>query len=326
MGVHHLPQQLDIDGALGLLTKVREDRDASIALDFEDLKYAENSAALLLAVELKTIRVRRPDDHFEAQNSDDETEALGYLKHIGFFRYLGALIGKAPGQASGSEAYIPITIVDIRKLRSYWPSELDRPIGQLVSYEAERLAKIVTLSNSLTIWRPVSYCLREVIRNVFEHARIDTCAIAAQRYGGSIEVAIADTGIGILRSLRERFEDLPSDPDALEMALQPGVSRVAATDDSGWGNSGFGLYVLSELGRQAGSFDLLSGRGHIRLPSSSSKTSVPTQFSGTFLRLELKKPKGKNFESFIREIIEEGERKAASSPFPRRASKSTRSF
>jgi hypothetical protein len=30
-----------------------------------------------------------------------------------------ALIGQAPGQARGSAAYMPITIVDIEKLRSY---------------------------------------------------------------------------------------------------------------------------------------------------------------------------------------------------------------
>src|SRR5258708_39580502 len=124
-------------------------------------------------------------------------------------------------------------IVDMRKMRSERSAEIDSQTGELVPYEAERLAKIVTLRNSCTIWRPVSYCLREAIRNVFEHARIDTCAIAAQRYGGTIEVAIADTGLCILRSLRERCEDLSSDPDELEMALQPGVSRVAATDDRG---------------------------------------------------------------------------------------------
>ena len=327
MASHSLPRHLNVDAALKLLASVRDDQDSSVSIDFGNLQYAESSAALLLATELKTIRKRRPNDFFDAPNSGLEIEAHGYLKHIGFFRHLGLSIGKAPGQASGSDAYLPITIVDIRKLRSYWPTVSDRPVGKLVDSEAERLAKILTQSNSIKIWRPISYCLREVIRNVFEHAQTHTCAVAAQRYGGSIEIAIADTGIGILGSLGQAFEDLKNDDDALEMALRPGISRISAAEagDNEWGNSGFGLYVLSELGRRTGSFALLSGRGYVKLPLPKGAAAVPSEFTGTFLRLEVEKPKGKNFETFIREIIEEGERKAAISPFPRRASKSTRS-
>ena len=43
----------------------------------------------------------------------------------------------------------------------------------------------------------VSYCLREVIRNVFEHAQTDTCTVMAQRYSdGAAEIAIIDNGMG----------------------------------------------------------------------------------------------------------------------------------
>jgi hypothetical protein len=109
---HSLPQHLDIDAAFGLLSRVRDDRDSSVSIDFANLQYAENSAALLLATELKTIRKQRPSDSFSAPNSDGEAPPHSYLKHIGFFRYLGLSIGKAPGQASGSHAYFPITIVE----------------------------------------------------------------------------------------------------------------------------------------------------------------------------------------------------------------------
>jgi hypothetical protein len=325
---HRFPQHLNVDAALKLLADVRNDNDSSVSIDFGDLDYAESSASLLLATELKTIRKQRRNDSFNAPNSDRETGAHGYLKHIGFFRHLGLSIGKAPGQASGSEAYFPITIVDIRKLRSCWPAEAARPVGKLVAFEAENLAKILTQSNSIKVWRPVSYCLREIIRNVFEHAQTDTCALAAQRYGGSIEIAIADTGVGILGSLRQTFRDLQDDAEALGMALRPGVSRVPAEEagDEDWGNSGFGLYVLSEIGRRAGSFLLLSGRAYVKLARSGATDTVPSRFTGTFLKLEVERPKGKNFEGFIQEIIKEGERAAATLPSPRRASKSTGSI
>jgi hypothetical protein len=106
---HRLPNHLDVDAALRMLAFVRDDRDSSVSIDFGDLEYAESSAALLLATELKTIRKQRPNDSFNAPNSNSEGQAHSYLKHIGFFRHLGLLFGKAPGQASGSHTYFPIT-------------------------------------------------------------------------------------------------------------------------------------------------------------------------------------------------------------------------
>jgi hypothetical protein len=151
-------------------------------------------------------------------------------------------------------------------------------------------------------------------------------SLSAQRYGSSIEIAIADRGIGILGSLGQLFKDLKSDAQALDLALKPGVSRVRIADagDDEWSNSGFGLYVLSQLGRRTGSFMLLSGKGYVRLPHDG---TFPfwSQFTGTFLGLQVQRPKGQNLGQFIEQIIAEGEEKAASSDFPRRASKSTKS-
>jgi hypothetical protein len=66
--------------------------------------------------------------------------------------------------------------------------------------------------------------------------------------------------------------------------------------------------------------------GFVKLPLVEGKDEIPHQFTGTFIRLEVEKPKGKNFEGFIQQIIEKGEREAATSAFLRRASKSTKSF
>ena len=98
-----------------------------------------------------------------------------------------------------------------------------------------------------------------------------------------IEVAILDEGIGIRRSLARRFA-LQSDEHALTTALQEGASgaRVLGEDDPlGFGpqlgvdvdaeearetrcNSGYGLFVVSEMCRADGEFLIASGARCLR--------------------------------------------------------------
>ena len=96
-----------------------------------------------------------------------------------------------------------------------------RPLGYVVQVESERLARLVTQKNELKINAPLAYCFREVIRNVFEHADADRCAVCAQKGSdGYVEIAIVDSGRGIRRSLQEKHP-VSSDREALELALRP---------------------------------------------------------------------------------------------------------
>ena len=78
----------------------------------------------------------------------------------------------------------------------------------------------------------------------------------AQRLADEVEIAILDEGIGIRASLEKRFS-VPSAGEALRMAVSPGVSCVrGANSDPDVENAGFGLFVLSKLGRDTGEFRL----------------------------------------------------------------------
>jgi len=237
---------------------------------------------------------------------------------MGFFKHHYENLGKLPGDIPGNERYLPFHYIDKTELKTG-----NDPIGKAVEIESEKLTKIVLSLEEVRLKHPVQYCFREVIRNVFEHGETSLCVVFAQKWPrGCLEIAVLDRGRGIRASLGERY-DLTDDYDALLHAISPGVSRVGYDEnlDKVWGNSGYGLYVLSELARLAGMFILCSGDYGLFINQKSQK-QVPYPFQGTAVRLFLKKPKGKNINDIINMIIERGSRtqKNGSRKFP---SKST---
>jgi hypothetical protein len=99
----------------------------------------------------------------------------------------------------------------------------------------------------------LSYSLRELMRNVFEHSETDSLYYCAQYWPKSskVEVAVADFGIGIRRALSRnpnfRFD---SDKEAREYSLLPSVSGATHRERSSgtWFNSGYGLYMTNTNG------------------------------------------------------------------------------
>lgn len=278
----------------------------SITFDFSQLEFAFPFPSLLLAAEIQSVVQAHPNRDHQIVGVDLAKPAHSYLAHVGFFQHIGHPVGKAPGQAAGGDAYLPITELTRSQIEGR-RRDADEPLGSAIQKEANQMAQVLTESRELKVYRPIAYCIREVIRNVFEHAGVDRCIFSGQRFKHEVELAIVDRGRGIRASLGERFP-LGSDEEALSMAVRPGVSRVAPSevDDDAWANSGFGLYVLSELARRTGSFSLCSGEAELKV-SKDKTESRKRPFHGTAVRLRISKPKGVNFEQLIKEIIKEGE-------------------
>ena len=137
-----------------------------------------------------------------------------------------------------------------------------------------------------------------------------------------IYFAVIDQGRGIRRSLGERLT-LASDEEALRTAIQAGVSRQPSDDpDNPWGNSGFGLFVLSELGSELGVFRVVSGQAGLHIAGGELLVEA-TSFNGTAIQLRLRRRTGTSLVNFIESIISRGESAQNGKPSVR-ASKSTR--
>ncbi len=323
-----IPKTLDERGAFDFIRELSEAKE-SIVLDFSRTQYAYPLGSLILAAEYRTF-VSTCKIVVRAEGIDLYRAAHGYLAHMGFFKSLGIAIGKRPGEAAGTSNYVPITVLSLADLeithRSKLLAQTHNPsVGSLVEVESMKLSRLVTQDPRPRINRPIAYCFREIIRNVFEHAAVDRCAVYAQRWNnGLIEVAIVDRGKGIRGSLEARYHP-ENDLEALRSAIVPGVSAASLTDGGEWANSGFGLYVLSELGKELGTFTLCSGETAVKtFDRKLTHEDYPASFSGTAVAIKIRQLSANKFKFLIDEIVNRGEALVRARGEVVRASKSTR--
>lgn len=317
-----IPQHLDAPSALEFTSQLSRWLAAdAVVVDFSNVAAAEPFGMLLTGESLRAFFRNRQGKNTSADGVRAGDPVHEYLAHLGFFHWLGLPVGKSPGAVEGGANWMPITILNRTELEKRM-NEMNRPLGHVVQVECEHLARLLTRKNEMKVNAPLAYCLREVIRNVFEHAETNRCAVCAQKLpNGSVELSVVDAGRGIRASLAGKHS-VKDDADALELALRPGVSRNLSNDpEDPWGNSGFGLYVLSDLGGALGTFRIASGEA-VHTLSTTGEDRGACIFHGTAVQLRLKPPKGVNFADFIAGIVAHGEKKV-SGVSPRRASRST---
>ncbi|WP_220429131.1 hypothetical protein [Sulfitobacter mediterraneus] len=270
-------------------------------------------AMLLVASKIKYIRDRCPKLVIVFDNWD----AHGYLSHMGFFSLCGFPHGNEVGQALGNSRYLPITKLleaELAETKQDKFEEMQDLLQRSVDRIAEVLAHDVGLNKDL--FDVLSYSLREVFRNSFEHGDTNELYYCAQYWPSSnkVEFAAADFGIGVRAGLSRnpnfRFQ---SDKQALEYALLPSVSgRTHEPRRSpNWFNSGYGLYMTNRLARNGGNFVICSGDSAICL-TPKTKTNFATSFSGTILRVNLNIDGISGVQNRLREFHDEGKEIAAS--------------
>lgn len=303
-----------------------EEIEINIAL----LRFALPYGALLFANSLKSY-IDFHNAKIKITNINRLSNVFGYLAHVGFFKLAYFDVGNAPGVASGSQSYIPIEVIEKRIFEEKAEEYLEDtgtslPLAHFVNGYSYRLASLITNSGYSQYQNLISYCLREIIRNVFEHGETDNCTIFGQNYAnGNVEIAIVDNGIGLLASLREEYH-ISSHEEALLHSITPGVSsKLNQGRGDEWANSGFGLFVLSELGNQFGQFSICSGTSSLAKRNNGLKLE-PSQFKGTAVQLKINMHQLSNNDNIIEEICEQGMALASSQEQQIIASQSSYSF
>ena len=290
---------LDRAGALACLCEIRSvaDGGASVCLDFTPLGRSEPFGMLLFSAALKAYRadmkLTRPSVRFRATGH----EGKRYQAHMGFFRMFGLEFGNAPDEASGSGRYEPIRFLSLEEIHREAADEyLD--VHEGIERRSQGLARMLVHENVPDVIETLGYCLREMIRNSLEHARVDGVWYCAQYWPTRdlVELALLDQGIGIRESLaRNPHLNLATDEAALRQAVMPGVSGVAFKGakkqrNDEWRNSGYGLYMTSQLAGMDGEFFIASGNGGLEF-SQGKVASVPFNFQGTAVSIRIKPSK-----------------------------------
>lgn len=265
---------------------------------------------IIVAMKLNEIAEKHPNIDFTIER-DDKSEFTSYASHIGLFKFMKFDVGRNTGSAAGSQNYIPITSFDIADLKI---RAGERPIGEVVNSEADRLARVLTQTDRGDCFDLLQISLREIVRNSTEHSNGKNITLFAQHWPNEqkSEIVVVDDGIGIFEALSQNdiLDDCDTSLKAIKYALLPGVTgvprAVRAQQDEFWGNSGFGLWMTSRLCARHGNFAILSDESLLMLgPRRQNDFEFP--FRGTAAQLSLNNSKMDNLEREVRALKEEGE-------------------
>ena len=172
---------------------------------------------------------------------DSPAASLPYLVRMGLYDRLGV---PAPTQVVEHEPagrFIPLTQV--------------RDNDELQSF----IVDMIPLLHAPEESGPIKYVVSELVRNVFEHSRsLDGAIVCAQYFAKSrrLSIGVADTGRGIRASLAESHMT-GSDLEAIQLAMQPGITGTSPNFGGNEYNAGAGLFFTKSIARASRNFFVL---------------------------------------------------------------------
>lgn len=318
----YLIPDLDTVGTLSFAEKIHR-------VDFEtidemtliaDMGWVRPFGMLVAAIALKQLREKHAQTPFRMKTGKNRS-GVSYAEHMGFFQTISEKIkmGNIPRGAAGNDYYLPITKIDLIQMHT-----ADRAAGECgvleesIEKEAEKLSRILC-RNHAAMQRLTTYLIREILRNIPEHAQETNAWICGQYWRDqTAEIAIVDEGIGIKESLRRNSihrRYVTDDESALFYAIKAGISQAfdpgrGNRSNDEWANSGYGLYMASELCKALdGSFCIASGDRGIYV-SEKGVQSINTYLRGTAVKMTFSTAKLENASDMIRQISACGEAEA----------------
>jgi hypothetical protein len=308
-----LPEKLDLESILHFARKLDDLKEADVLqFDMGPDRWFPPFSLLFLASKIREFTLNNRSRRIFVINHEQHS----YPSHMGFFKMFGLEYGRAVGEAFGSDQYLPITRVRRDEL-FVRPSDKYEELPDLIQKHSDKLAAMLSRDESgkSDFFNVLSYSVREIFRNVFEHGEIGELFYCAQYWPKSnrVEFSILDHGIGVRQGLgtNPNFR-FTSDKEALESSLLPGVSGKTHLPrvSNNWFNSGYGLYMTNRLARNGGNFVIASGKKAILLRRKT-KENFDTSFKGTALRLNFNLAEVGNVERRLSEFREDAIKIAA---------------
>ncbi len=198
------------------------------------------TASLALTVDRKNINCQKV-----------KAKSGHYLERMGLFNFLGVKSGMNISEHDPSGRFIPITQIKDSKQLTTFITEMV-PMLHLKPGQAE----------------PIRYIVSELVRNVLEHAEAKNGAFLCAQYfktSNIIRLGIADTGIGIRKSLSQSHTT-SDDKEAIKLALMPGVTGTTSREGGTEQNAGAGLFFIKSIAYTSRNFLVMySGSGMYKL-------------------------------------------------------------
>jgi len=289
------------------------DKQEEVVFNYGDMNTFEPFGMLLIGSKIRQFKKQYPQITFY----NHKFKHHDYAGHMGYFQSFGQNFGKKPGEAWGSKRYIPITHLKVKELRieSYEQTE---EIQETIYRKSKEMANVLSQGNS-TLSEVLSYSIRELMRNIVEHADSESIWLAGQAWPTKdlVEISILDEGVGIHQAINFNPNlEMDSHEDALMLAIEPGISgkafkhrgKMRKQRGSIWDNSGYGLYVTSEICQLGGNFLICSGDSALKVKNNQFRNKN-TNFNGTAVRMRMNISEIKEFgPTLINKIVTKGER------------------
>lgn len=277
------------------------DEAEEIALDFSAVVFWSPGALVSLLAKIQFWHGKGKRIVF---HNCKECPAFRYLQRINFFAVCGLQLAEDFRRHDAGSRF-----VELRRIGgqgSAEVAELSTDIAHCISPDAAE----VDDPEQSGLFDVIEYSVSELALNVKQHSKATGFAMAQYTPRTDlVRVAIADHGIGILRSFVENNSPVCkpewTDADAITTALQPKVSSKLHLR-SPWGepvNAGVGLTLLRELCVQTGGhFFLASGNGVFLQMAGKGQPQPkiqPSNFQGTICVLAFVRAKISNYPELM---------------------------
>jgi anti-sigma regulatory factor (Ser/Thr protein kinase) len=248
--------------------------------------------------------------------TDWTSRSCQFARAVGFDDLIDGRPVSGPGE--------PGRTVKLTRIRT---SDTTEPLADSIS----RL--LITENRFEDTRRTVYYVLNELLRNVVQHSRDPLGGVvgAQVNWGGrnadrpAVQVAVADSGIGIPASLLSRHRSLTDPREALARSLWPHVSSTFDEGETGSAqNAGMGLFFIAEMTKLVGGRLVIASRGATLILKGDEQFEDPhgvtsflepgVGFPGTLVAFEMPSEAEQNYDAMIETIRERARERT-----PRRA-------
>ncbi len=189
---------------------------------------------------------------------------------------------------------------------------------------SNNIARVLSCSND-NAEAVFFYIISEMIRNIPEHSQCFNAWHSSQSWNHEDyiegEFALVDYGIGFKESFNFKEVYNPSnDIEAMKLALKPGItsgitekSHLRENEEADYLNSGYGLYIVTELCKKIGGQYIIISKSAIATNKGVKNLKNGKIFPGTAIKIRLRIPKNLTKEGFRRvldEVVKSGELKS----------------
>ena len=262
-----------------------------MVIDFSDMKRIEPFSMIYVAKYIRDFNRNNKNTKISCRGHKDKE----YAANMGFFRAFGLKHGREPNCTEGNSRFVPFTILRVKTIVDEASTEY-KVEQQVIEDRSSNLAKLLSQQEDSSLVDALTFSIREVMRNIFEHSNSKSIEYCAQYWPfyHKVEISISDNGRGLMASLSKNpFLEINSHSDAIQLALMPSISGrnykgVRVDRNNPWHNSGFGLYMISRICKLGGSFLICSGDHGIMLDSNGKNHfDIGHHYSGTVVRMIL---------------------------------------